>query len=123
MTLPSEPNAALQALLQSAGLGQAAFPPSSRYHGIELAALERTDGTVVAYVRRRFIPPPDRYALLQEHRVAEGERLDIISAHFIGDPEQFWRICDANALLDPKELEQPGAVVRITLPEGIPGAR
>ena len=123
MTLPSDPNAALQALLQSAGLGQDAFPASSRYHGIELAALERTDGTIVAYVRRRFVPPPERYALLQEHRVAEGERIDIVAAHFIGDPEQFWRICDANAVLDPSQLEQSGVVVRITLPEGIPGTR
>ena len=123
MTLPSEPNAALQALLQSAGLGQTAFPPTSRYHGIPLAAFARPDGTVVAYVQRRFIADPDRYALLQEHRVAEGERLDIVAAHFIGDPEQFWRICDANAVLSPEELEIPGTVVRITLPEGIPGAQ
>jgi hypothetical protein len=123
VTLPSDPNDALQALLQSAGLGQDAFPPSSRYRGIELAAFGRTDGTIVAYVRRRFVPSPERYALLQEHRVAEGERIDIIAAHFIGDPEQFWRICDANAALDPSELEQPGAIVRITLPEGIPGAQ
>ena len=53
----------------------------------------------------------------------EGERLDIVAAHFIGDPEQFWRICDANAVLSPEELEIPGTVVRITLPEGIPGAQ
>ncbi|MEO0078974.1 MAG: LysM domain-containing protein, partial [candidate division WOR-3 bacterium] len=37
---------------------------------------------------------------------------------------QFWRICDANNVLDPSELtENPGRRVRITLPEGFPGVK
>ena len=123
MTSPSDPNAALQALLRAPALRQTAFPPTSRYHGIELAALTRADGTTVAYVKRRFIPPPEHYALLQEYRVAEGDRLDLIAATFLGQADQSWRICDANAALTPAALEQPGTVIRITLPAGIPGAR
>ncbi|MCC7362772.1 MAG: LysM domain-containing protein [Dehalococcoidia bacterium] len=110
-------------MLQASGLAGSAFPPTSRYHGIELATYTHPDGTVVAFARRRFIPPPEQHALLQEHRVAEGERLDILAARFLGDPEQFWRLCDANAVLDPAELEQPGTVVRVTLPGGFPGAQ
>lgn len=117
----NDPGAALLALLQSAGLSQAAFPPTSRYHGIPLAAIEQADGSAVLYVRRRFIPPPESFALLQEHRVSESERLDLIAAHYLGDAEQAWRICDANGVLDPAELEEAGATVRITLPEGIAG--
>jgi hypothetical protein len=118
----NDPNAALQALLAGAGLKAATFPPNSRYAGLDLAALQRPDGTTLVYVRRRFIPPPEHYALLQEHIVAEGERLDNLTAHYVGDPEQFWRLCDANAVIAPEELEVPGRMLRITLPVGMPGA-
>ncbi len=122
-----DPNAAapyttLQALLGGAGGAAPQFPPTSRYHGVEVAVLVREDGTPVAYLRRRFIPPPESYALLQEVVMAQGGRLDTLAARAIGDPEQFWRICDANAVLAPDELEAEGRVVRITLPAGMPGA-
>ncbi len=101
----------------------AKFPNPSRYSGIETATLETSDGRVVPYLRRRFVPAPERFALLQEHAVAEGDRLDNLAAHYLGDPEQFWRICDANGALRPDELtETIGRKIRITLPEGIPGA-
>ena len=55
--------------------------------------------------------------------MTEGERLDNIAAQYLGDPEQFWRICDANGAMRPDELtETVGRRLRITLPEGIPGA-
>jgi hypothetical protein len=97
------------------------FPPTSRYHGLEIALYEGEDGQPIAYLRRRFVPQPERFSLLQEHTVAENERLDQITARYLGDPEQFWRICDANRALAPAELEQFARTLRITLPEGIPG--
>ena len=85
--------------------------------------LETADGKTIVYLRRRFVPPPERFALLSEHIVTEGERLDNIAAQYLGDPEQFWRICDANGAMRPEELtETVGRRLRITLPEGIPGA-
>jgi hypothetical protein len=61
--------------------------------------------------------------LLQEHVVTEGDRLDNIAAKYLGDPEQFWRVCDANGAMLPDELiETIGRRLRITLPEGVPGA-
>ena len=110
----------VQALLALAGAA-GRFPPTSRYAGVETAAHTGADGRTVAYLRRRFVPPPERFSLLQEHRVGQGERLDVITARHLGDPEQFWRICDANAALRPAELEEEGRTLRITLPEGIPG--
>jgi hypothetical protein len=99
------------------------FPPTSRYHGLETAVWEGPDGKQYRYVRRRFLPSPARFSLLQEHVVGEGERLDNIAARYLGDPEQFWRIADANNAMRPEELTQePGRRLRITLPEGIPGA-
>lgn len=98
------------------------FPPTSRYYGIETTTLKTSDGRTVVYLRRRFLPAPDRFALLLEHVVAEGDRLDNITAKYMSDPEAFWRIADANVAMRPEELtETPGRRIRITLPEGIPG--
>ena len=99
------------------------FGPNSRYHLTKTGRLVREDGTEVAYLRRRFVPAPERFALIGEHVVSEGERLDLIAHQYLGDPEQFWRIADANGAVRPEELtEEPGRRLRITLPEGIPGA-
>jgi hypothetical protein len=98
------------------------FPATSRYHDIETATLELPDGSEVVYLRRRFVPSPDRFALLQVHLVVSGDRLDNVTARYLGDPEQFWRIADANGALRPEELvERIGRRLRITLPEGLPG--
>jgi hypothetical protein len=118
----NDPTLALQALLQPGLLKNTLFPPNSRYAGIETAMIQGADGRPVIYLRRRFVPAPDKFALLQEHVVAQGERLDNIAARYLGDPEQFWRLCDANAAMLPDELtETMGRRLRITLPEGIPG--
>lgn len=115
--MSSDPVAALLALAGTANR----FPPTSRYSGVETAAYTGPDGKIVAYLRRRFVPAAERFALLQEHVVRQGERLDQLTARYLGDPEQFWRVCDANAAMRPEELEEEGRTVRITLPEGLPG--
>lgn len=98
------------------------FSLTSRYYSIATVTLETADGRKITFVRRRFVPPPERFELLLEHVVSEGERLDNITAEYLGDPEQFWRVCDANGALRPEELvEIVGRRIRITLPEGIPG--
>jgi hypothetical protein len=99
-----------------------AFQPTSRYNPIETATLEVVSDKTIIYLRRRFLPSPERFELLQGHLVGQGERLDNITATYLGDPEQFWRICDANGAMRPAELtETIGRRLRITLPEGIPG--
>lgn len=98
------------------------FPMTSRYYGIPTETLVDADRRIIVYLQRRFLPSPARFALLQEHQVVEGERLDNIAATYLNDPEAFWRIADANAAMRPDELtETPGRTLRITLPEGIPG--
>ncbi len=116
----TDPNLALQQLLQLGG-SATVFPPTSRYYGLATVILESADGRKTAYIQRRFVPQPERFELLQEHLVTQGERLDNITAHYLGDPEQFWRLCDANRAMHPRELEESGRRLRITLPEGIPG--
>jgi nucleoid-associated protein YgaU len=112
----------VQAFLQANALQTPIFPPSSRYHGIAAAQLTLPDGTTIAYVRRRFVPPPERFTLLVEHAVHAGDRLDNLAARYLGDPQQYWRICDANRAMRPDELiETIGRALRITLPEGVSG--
>ena len=98
------------------------FPPTSRYHSIETATLVLPNGTEIVYLRRRFLPSSDRFTLLQEHVVTQGDRLDNITARYFGDPLQFWRVCDANDAMNPPDLTaEIGRRLRITLPEGVPG--
>jgi hypothetical protein len=101
------------------------FPPTSRYFAVEVAEYDPGDGRPVApYLRRRFPPQPGDLAQVREHLVVDGDRLDLLAARYLGDPEQFWRICDANRALRPGELTgTPGRRLRITLPEGIAGSR
>jgi hypothetical protein len=112
----------VQAFMQANSLQTPVFPATSRYHGLATAQWTAPDGAVRVYLRRRFVPPPERLVLLQEHSVSEGDRLDNLTAQYLGDPEQFWRLCDANGALRPTELtDTVGRRLRITLPEGIPG--
>ncbi|MBX9583803.1 MAG: LysM peptidoglycan-binding domain-containing protein [Gemmataceae bacterium] len=119
----TDPLQALQALLQGGGAGDTRFPPTSRYHGVGTATLTTADGRTVVYLRRRLVPSPERFDTLREYVVVEGDRLDLIAARFVGDPEQFWRVCDANGAVRPGELEEVGRRLRLTLPEGVPGDR
>ena len=112
----------LQAFLEAHSLQGPLFPPTSRYHGLPAAVHETADGRMQVYVTRRFVPAPERFALLQEHAVVEGDRLDNLAHRYIGDAEQYWRLCDGNGAMRPDELiEEIGRLLRVTLPEGIPG--
>lgn len=96
------------------------FDTTSRYFPIEIATMsipDSEDGTrEVRYVRRRIIPSAEDSTTLVEHTVTQGERLDRITARYIGDPTQSWRVCDVNNVLQPEELEETGRVVDIAMP-------
>jgi hypothetical protein len=96
------------------------FPPSSRYHGVDVASHTLPDGRVVTHLRRRFLPRPESLATFQENAVSEGERLDQLAARHLGDPALYWKICDANLAFRPDDLTAtPGRVLRLALPEGL----
>lgn len=94
------------------------FEPTSRYARLEKATHTTPDGRVVSYVRRRFLPRGAAMPLLMEHVTREGERLDQVTARALGDPEHYWRVCDANDAMNPRELtDEPGRRLRIPIPE------
>src|SRR5947209_4966595 len=98
------------------------FDPTSRYYNLKIAILTlgNQDGSAleIRYVLRRFVPSAEGATTLVEHTVIQGERLDNITARYLGDPTQFWRICDANQVLQPTELtDEPGRSIKINLPQ------
>ena len=113
----------LQALLNAGVLNSSSFPPNSRYYGVAVMTLEQKNQEPIAYLKRRFVPPPENFSVVQEHTVVQGDRLDNLAAQYLGDAEMYWRLCDANRAVRPDELTAtPGTTLVITLPEGIPGA-
>lgn len=113
----------VQAMLAQTSLKTTLFAPTSRYYGLGTATLE-AGGVTVRYLLRRFVPPPERFQLLQEHTVLQGERIDVVTARYLGDPTLFWRLCDANRAMRPDQLMATvGRKLRITMPSGITGVQ
>ena len=107
----------------TSGLAATLFPPTSRYHGLSTLSHRGEDGREIAYLERRFVPLPENFEELRQHVVSQGDRPDNLAYTYLGDATQYWRLCDANGVLDPDELtDTAGRRIRITLPEGIPGA-
>jgi hypothetical protein len=94
-----------------------AFDPTSRYARLATATFETSDGRVMAYVRRRFLPRGSTLRELVEVTLGDGDRLDLASARTIGDPLQFWRVCDANDAMNPFDLEVAGTTLKVPTPE------
>ncbi len=56
----------------------------------------------------------------------KGDRLDLLASQYLSDPEQWWKIADANPTLRPDYLtETPGLVLSIAMlhdrPDGAGG--
>jgi hypothetical protein len=96
------------------------FAKNSRYAALGTATttVRNPDGSTreVTYARRRLLPQPTDHTLLGEHVVSPGERLDHIAGRQLGDPTQYWRICDATTVLRPEELETPGTRLPLAMP-------
>lgn len=95
-----------------------------RYDGLPTAAASIADGVGgrrdVAYLLPR--PPRDPGSVVPAawHRVAADDRVDLLADRYLGDPQAWWRICDANSALDPDALVDAaaeGTVIVIGVPE------
>ena len=95
----------VQLLIDAGAIPSTPFVPQSRYRGVLLAVLQRRpDEPGQVYVRRRFIPAPSTLAITGWHVVSALDRPDLLGAKYLGDPLLYWRIADANAVVDPNEL-------------------
>jgi hypothetical protein len=97
------------------------LPKTSRYYGLPTLTYDTPDGRTVAYLSRRFIPSTPPAIVLAEHVVTQGDRLDRITALYLGDPDHFWRVADVNNAMQPEELTADAAIGRrlsIPLPQG-----
>ncbi len=94
------------------------FDFKSRYYSIETVTLTAPDGRILSYKRRRFLPRGETMTLLAEVEVTQGDRLDLMTARTLGDPEQFWRVADANEAMNPFDLTaEVGRLLRVPVPE------
>lgn len=90
------------------------FRRGSRYVELEQVEWVSPTGRTVAFVSRRFIADKPTVTESARHTVTEGDRLDNVTARYLGGPEQFWRVCDANRAMRPSELtEEIGRVLII----------
>lgn len=93
------------------------FDRRSRYH--ELPELHYTDerGNTLVYKARRLLSRDPHRPVLWEVEVNDGERPDLLAARTLRQPELFWRVCDANDVMQPFELtSRSGRRVRILMP-------
>jgi hypothetical protein len=111
----------VQLLIEAGAIPSAPFVPQSRYHGVPLVLLHRQPGDPgVPYVSRRFIPAPRTLEIAAHHLVAAQDRPDLLGAAYLGDPLLYWRIADANAVVDPNELTDTlGRRVAVPQPPGM----
>lgn len=94
------------------------FEETSRYYPLETVQHITQDGRKIAYKRRRFLPQGAKMPLLLEVQVTRDDRLDLVTAQTLGEPEQFWQVCDANNAMNPADLlAEPIQMLRIPVPE------
>jgi hypothetical protein len=111
----------VQLLIAAGAISTDPFAPDSRYRGIAQGLFVRDAGDPgVRYVLRRFIPQRRDITIVAEHIVHGGERPDMLAALTLADAELYWRVADANAVIDPNELTDTiGARVNVPTPPGL----
>jgi hypothetical protein len=88
------------------------FSSTSRYASVADATYQDASGRQFSYKLLRLVPTAPT---LLVHTVVQEDRLDLLANTFYSDPEQFWRICDANGAMRPDDLLQVGFQLQIAL--------
>lgn len=92
------------------------FPPESRYYNVSDTTHVEPSGRRITYKRLRILPRPQAF---QAHVVSADDRPDLVAYRYYQDPEQFWRLADANAVMRPEELTADvGRRLKVPLAEG-----
>lgn len=118
----------VQELLSAGVVPTNNLPATSRYRDVGTAEYAPPtepgdEPRTIAYYRRRLCPPPEQFTTLSVYTTVEADRRDLIAAREVGNPELWWQVADANAILDPATMVEPsGRQLRITLPASVQGA-
>ncbi|MBU3078996.1 hypothetical protein [Sphingomonas quercus] len=80
------------------------FFRGSRYETIAEAEIAGPDGRTIRYKRMRFVPQTQGRP---GEKVLDGDRPDLVAYRALGDPEQYWRLCDVNRVIAPADLTAP----------------
>jgi hypothetical protein len=94
----------------------------SRYASVGTAIWTALDGSQVPYLLRRFLPQLGQLATQRTYQVRQGDRVDVIAYTQLADPQMSWLLADANPVDRPSQLNQPGLVISVPLPQGVPSA-
>lgn len=87
------------------------FFHGSRYEYIQEAEITDRSGGIIRYKRMRFVPEVEG---AMSETVRQDDRPDLLAYRVLGDPEQFWRLCDVNGAQRPVDLtDRPGRRVRV----------
>ena len=98
------------------------YPPNSRYAASEVLTYRTQDGREISYSARRLLPRPEQFKPLALYHHDRDRRIDDVANSFYGDPEQYWRICDANLVFWPPDATATAdATLVIPLPLEISG--
>jgi hypothetical protein len=88
------------------------FFKGSRYESVPEGVFADARGRQIPFKLLRIIADAPS---LQTHTVQSLDRLDMIAFKYYDDPEQFWRVCDANLATLPDELLEVGKRLLIPL--------
>lgn len=115
------------ALLAAGLVPGVSLPATSRYAAVGTrvhtpAAPPGEPEVPVAHFARRLVPRPDRLAAAHEIACTQGDRRDTVAAAVFGDPLLWWRLADANGVIDPAGMTTPaGRKLQVPQPQGVPG--
>jgi len=72
---------------------------SGRYEHLAIREIE-SHGRRVTYRERRFLPESQSFKIRTTIRTQPEDRLDLIAAREMGNSELFWKVCDANQIIN-----------------------
>jgi hypothetical protein len=88
------------------------FSPTSRYVDAADAKYQDAKGRQFTY---KLLRPTPAAPTLVVHTVLQQDRLDLLANTYYSDPEQYWRLCDANVAMRPNDLLRIGFPLKIAL--------
>lgn len=79
------------------------FDEKSRYAKVETYAVKDKRGRTVQVVPVSGAP---QQAIIGYHLLKQGQRLDHLAGKYASDPTSFWRICEANDVMQAEMLSE-----------------